>query len=79
MACRFVIKGHDFPFVLALALGPQLGGNTLINYALRSLPASTVSVALLGEPVIATVFSYFLFSELDKYKINNKAVGYSGL
>lgn len=59
----FVIKGQDFPFVLALALGPQLGGNTLINYALRSLPASTVSVALLGEPVIATVLSYFLFSE----------------
>jgi len=45
----FLLQRHDVPFVLALALGPQLGGNTLINYALSNLPASVVSVALLGN------------------------------
>lgn len=65
----FLLQRHDVPFVLALALGPQLGGNTLINYALSNLPASVVSVALLGEPVIATVASSFLFGETLSWQI----------
>ncbi|WP_018962497.1 DMT family transporter [Coprothermobacter platensis] len=59
----FALHGHDFPFVFAMALFPQLGGNTLVNYSLRYLPASVVSIGLLGEPIIATIASFLLFGE----------------
>jgi len=49
-------------FVL-LALIPQLLGHSTFNWALKYLPASFVSVALLGEPVGSTVLAYFIFQE----------------
>jgi len=50
-------------FVL-LALIPQLLGHSTFNWALKYLPASFVSVALLGEPVGSTVLAYIIFQEL---------------
>jgi drug/metabolite transporter (DMT)-like permease len=47
----------------ALILGPQLFGHTVINYTLRDIGATVVSVAIMAEPVIATVFAFILFSE----------------
>ena len=49
-------------FVL-LALVPQLFGHSTFNWALKYLPASFVSVTLLGEPVGSTVLAYFIFQE----------------
>jgi drug/metabolite transporter (DMT)-like permease len=49
-------------FVL-LALIPQLLGHSAFNWALKYLPASFVSVALLGEPVGSTILAYFIFQE----------------
>ncbi len=49
-------------FVL-LALIPQLFGHSTFNWALKYLPASFVSVTLLGEPVGSTVLAYFIFQE----------------
>jgi drug/metabolite transporter (DMT)-like permease len=49
-------------FIL-LALLPQLLGHSTFNWALKYLPASFVSVALLGEPVGSTVLAYFIFQE----------------
>ena len=49
-------------FVL-LALVPQLFGHSTFNWALKYLPASFVSVTLLGEPVGSTVLAYFIFRE----------------
>ncbi|NPV88159.1 DMT family transporter [Coprothermobacteraceae bacterium] len=65
----FTIKPRDLPFALGLALGPQLGGNTMINYSLETLPASVVSVGLLGEPIIATVAAAFLFGEAITWRV----------
>ena len=48
---------------LLLALVPQLFGHTTFNWALKYLPASFVSVTLLGEPVGSTVLAYFIFQE----------------
>jgi drug/metabolite transporter (DMT)-like permease len=48
---------------LLLALVPQLFGHSTFNWALRYLPASLVSVTLLGEPVGSTVLAYFIFQE----------------
>lgn len=49
---------------VALALVPTLGGHGLVNKSLRSLPAPTVGLFLLGEPVGATVMGWLLFAEV---------------
>ncbi|HEY5269216.1 MAG TPA: DMT family transporter [Anaerolineales bacterium] len=46
-----------------LALVPQLFGHSTFNWALKYLPASLVSVTLLGEPVGSTILAYFIFQE----------------
>jgi drug/metabolite transporter (DMT)-like permease len=46
-----------------LALLPQLIAHSTYNWALRYLPAAYVSVALLGEPVGASVLAYILLGE----------------
>ena len=49
-------------FIL-LALVPQLFGHSIFNWALKYVPASFVSVTLLGEPVGSTILAYFIFQE----------------
>jgi len=46
-----------------LALVPQLFGHSIFNWALKYLPASFVSITLLGEPVGSTVLAWFIFQE----------------
>ena len=43
---------------------PTLGGHGLVNRSLRLLPAPTVGLFLLGEPVGATILAYFFFREV---------------
>ncbi len=50
----------DWLIFAALALGPMIVGHGGLNYALRYLPAYTVNVAALGEPVGATVIAWLL-------------------
>lgn len=50
-------------FILGLAVGPQLLGHTAFNYALSSLSATYVAVAILGEPIGSTLLAFFLFGE----------------
>lgn len=50
-------------WVLTLALGPQVIGHTALNAALARLPASIVSGAILGEPVIATALAWVFLDE----------------
>ncbi len=47
-----------------MIVGPQLLGHTVINYTLRAIDTTTVSVAVLVEPVIATLLALVLFSEV---------------
>ena len=49
---------------LALALIPTLGGHGLQNKALRVLPAATVGLFLLGEPIGASVLAFLLLGEV---------------
>ena len=61
------LAGYDGTTWVALAsliVGPQLLGHTLINYALRDIGATTVSVAIMAEPVIATLLALALFGEV---------------
>jgi len=50
----------DWLIFAALAAGPMLVGHGGLNYALRYLPAYTVNVAALGEPVGATLIAWLL-------------------
>jgi drug/metabolite transporter (DMT)-like permease len=49
--------------IVGLIVGPQLLGHTMINFVLADIDATTVSMSVMAEPVIATILAYFLFSE----------------
>lgn len=49
--------------VILLALVPQLIGHTAYNWALKYLPATFVSVTVLGEPLGSIVLAYWLLGE----------------
>jgi drug/metabolite transporter (DMT)-like permease len=51
---------HDWLVFLALAAGPMMLGHTGVNYALRYMPAYVANLALLGEPVGATLLAWWL-------------------
>jgi drug/metabolite transporter (DMT)-like permease len=51
-----------------LGLVPQLIGHTSLNLAVRRLPATLVSVAILGEPVGATLLGWGLLGEVPGAK-----------
>ncbi len=63
--------GHpllDYPlrvhiFMLLLALIPTGVGHSLLNWAARRIEAYKVSLAVLGEPVLASIMAYFFFGE----------------
>ncbi|HZW11742.1 MAG TPA: DMT family transporter [Noviherbaspirillum sp.] len=49
--------------LLALALVAQIGGQTVIAYALAHLPASLASVSLLIQPLTAAIAAWIIFQE----------------
>jgi drug/metabolite transporter (DMT)-like permease len=50
----------DWLVFLALAAGPMMLGHTGVNYALRFVPAYVANLALLGEPIGATLLAWWL-------------------
>ncbi|HSD28520.1 MAG TPA: DMT family transporter [Vicinamibacteria bacterium] len=66
-AARVPFLGYDLRAVLCfvgLALVPTLAGHGLVNRSLRSLPAPTVGLFLLGEPLGASLLGYLFFGEV---------------
>jgi drug/metabolite transporter (DMT)-like permease len=53
----------------AVILGPQVFGHTVINQVLSDIDATTVSVTIMAEPVIATAAAWILFSEIPSWPI----------
>ena len=49
---------------VALAVIPQLLGHSVLNYSLEVLPATIVSMALLGEPVGSTILAVIFLNEI---------------
>lgn len=49
--------------ILAMALGPQLLGHTALNWSLRYLSATFITIAIVGEPIISSTFARILFNE----------------
>lgn len=52
---------------IALALIPQLAGHSSLNWALRYLPASFVSISLLGEPIGSVILAFIFLSESPNF------------
>lgn len=59
----FGFPPNVYLLILGLAIGPQLLGHTAFNYALSSLSATYVAVAILGEPIGSTLLAFILFGE----------------
>jgi drug/metabolite transporter (DMT)-like permease len=58
--------GYDAQTTLVMAaivVGPQLLGHTVLNFFLKDLDATTVSISIMVEPIIASALAYVLFSE----------------
>lgn len=51
---------NDWLVFVALALGPMLLGHTGVNYALRYVRAYLANLAVLGEPIGATLIAWLL-------------------
>ena len=54
---------RTFVALLGLAAVPTLAGHGLVNLSLRRLPAPTVGLFLLGEPIGAAALAYAIFGE----------------
>jgi drug/metabolite transporter (DMT)-like permease len=59
----FGYDGQTWLMLAAIVVGPQLLGHTVINFVLKDLDATTVSITIMVEPVIASALAYVLFSE----------------
>lgn len=49
--------------IAGIVIGPQLLGHTVLNFVLKDLDATTVTVAVMAEPPIAIALAFLLFSE----------------
>jgi len=58
---RFQDPALVFGLLILSALGPSLIGHATYNYSLRKLPAYVVGVAILGEPIGATILGVLIF------------------
>lgn len=50
-------------FLVAMAVVPQAIGHTLLNHSLHNMPATVVSLALLGEPIGSTILAILFLKE----------------
>lgn len=63
---KIPFTGHglnNYLLFLGLALGPTLIGHSILNYSVRYLPTSVVSLSILGEPIITTFLAWLLLNE----------------
>jgi drug/metabolite transporter (DMT)-like permease len=69
-AARLPVTGYSVPTYVwlgLLALLPQLVGHSAFNWALKYLPATYVSVTILGEPVGSTVLAVLVLREVPGF------------
>jgi drug/metabolite transporter (DMT)-like permease len=60
----FGYPARTFALFLALAVVPTVVGHGLVNRSLRRIPAPTVGLFLLGEPIAASILAYAVFGEM---------------
>jgi drug/metabolite transporter (DMT)-like permease len=62
----------DWLWFLLLAIIPNLLGHTLFNWSLKYISTNVISIAILFEPVGATVLAFYIFKE---YLIPSQIIG----
>jgi drug/metabolite transporter (DMT)-like permease len=65
-SARAAVFGYPlrtFALFLALAIVPTVIGHGLVNRSLRRIPAPTVGLFLLGEPIAASLLAFAVFGE----------------
>jgi drug/metabolite transporter (DMT)-like permease len=55
--------GQTWLWLILLAVGPQIVGHSSLNWALRYLSATFVTIASLGEPIGSTLLAWWLLGE----------------
>jgi drug/metabolite transporter (DMT)-like permease len=59
----FGYSGQYWGLFLALAIIPTFLGHTLFNWALKWMSTSTISMAIVFEPIGASILAYFILGE----------------
>lgn len=59
-----VTNPNEYLLFLAMAIFPTLLGHSLFNWSLKYVSATFVSMAILTEPILASIFAIILFSEI---------------
>jgi len=60
----FIHSSKAYLLLFLIALIPQVIGHTAYNWALKYLSASFIAISILGEPIFATIFAYFILREV---------------
>lgn len=55
---------REWALFVGMAIGPGLFGHTVVNWALKYVKSSVVSVSLLGEPIGSTLLALAVFGEV---------------
>lgn len=55
--------GNTYLMMILLAVVPQLLGHLSLNWSLRFVSATLVTIAVLGEPVGASIWAFFILGE----------------
>ena len=56
-------SGNTYLMFVLLALIPQILGHSSLNWSLKFMPATMVTIAVLGEPIIATILAFLILNE----------------
>ena len=60
-------SSNTYLMLVLLAIVPQLLGHSSLNWSLRFVSATLVTIAVLGEPVGATIFAYLILDEVPTW------------
>ena len=59
----FDYRSDTWAAIVAMVLGPQILGHTVLNYVVKDIDATTIYVAVMAEPPIAIALAFVLFDE----------------
>ncbi len=62
----FGYPGKTYLWMVLLALGPQIVGHLSLNWALRFVTATLITIAVLGEPVGTNILAFLIFHETPR-------------
>ena len=61
------VRWQDWLLFLGMAVGPQILGHTVFNFLLRDVEATVIAVAVMGEPVGASLLALAIFGEAPRW------------